>query len=706
MWMKNEKISLRQYKRLLFFDMVGLGLVLLPDLIARNAANAGGMVIFLGALLASLYASALLQRMQGGVRPNSFWYLPYGIYLLMVGAYGLFLLTDLVHTFLLPEESVWILSVMILLLLLYSRRAGLEGRGRTFEVLFVPMLVLLLILLLLGASSLRGMNLFPLQLRKYGFSFMGWYPAFLVFSACQFAFFMGKGLEEGVDRESLWKGTCEIIFLSAFILFLTYEMLLGSFGSQALGAAKIPIMIFTSNIVIPGGFLRRQEALVAGICFVGLIAFCGSGLHYGIYCLKQGVTKEMQNVMQEHKCVDVFASLGMLFLGLAQYYYGSRTKGLGGWLLWISPVALCLPFLLMETKQKKEKNKWKVAAMCFFFCILGCGCSAQELENKSFPMVMTLGAEDGECVLTYKYMDLSRVSEKEKTKQGSDELTVHASSVVGAIRKMDEKNGKIMDLNHVKVLLLEESFLEDEMLMMQLVEKGNGGVELPGNMLVFVTKNVDAISRLQGMMDEDLGNYLAELLEENPNYNDTSDATFKSMICDWYNGGGNTILPSLGVQDDLPVVDGYYLMQTDASGKNQVLAKVNVEEGHVAGMCSGAVGRIDMDVDGGQIHLENVKASYEYTALRDGVECYVTIRGDIMQKESAPMEAEKLKEEAAAYFSGMIQNAYEKRGMDLTNSYGHLRCHDLDLYEKYEDQVMNYRKDLCLHTAYRFRVVE
>ena len=97
MWMKNEKISLRQYKRLLFFDMVGLGLVLLPDLIAQNAANAGGMVIFLGALLASLYASALLQRMQGGVRPNSFWYLPYGIYFLKVGAYGLFLLRVLVH---------------------------------------------------------------------------------------------------------------------------------------------------------------------------------------------------------------------------------------------------------------------------------------------------------------------------------------------------------------------------------------------------------------------------------------------------------------------------------------------------------------------------------------------------------------------------------------------------------------------------------
>ena len=63
MWMKNEKISLRQYKRLLFFDMVGLGLVLLPDLIAQNAANAGGMVIFLGALLATVYKGNIIKNL-------------------------------------------------------------------------------------------------------------------------------------------------------------------------------------------------------------------------------------------------------------------------------------------------------------------------------------------------------------------------------------------------------------------------------------------------------------------------------------------------------------------------------------------------------------------------------------------------------------------------------------------------------------------
>ena len=632
MQMQNGKISLRQYKRLLFFDMVGLGLVILPDLLARHAERAGGCSIFLGALLASLYGGLLLACMRGGVRDRSWLYLPYGIYLLFVGAFGLYLLADLVHTFLLPEESFLLLTVLILLLVLYSRRAGLEGRGRTFEVLFWPMLLLLIILLALGASSLRGMNLFPLQLSKKGFAFLGWYPAFLVFSSCQFVFFMGDGLEDGVDQKAQWKGTCEMIWLSALVLFLTYEMLLGSFGSQALAAAETPIMIFTSNIVIPGGFLRRQEALVAGVCFAGLIAFCGSGLHYGIFCIKRGLGLEKKAHKKGEKVVVWLSALAMLLISLGQYYYGRKSGGLVVLLAWLSALALCFPFFLME--RKKRKRGMALAVLCLGMVLFGCGCSVQELENKSFPMVMTLRAEDGDCVLTYKYMDLSRVSEKEKTKQGSDELTVRSSSVRGVIRRMDEKNGKILDLNHVKVLLLEAEFLEEKDFMQELVEIGNSGVDLPGNMIVFVAEDVDAISNLQEEMDEDLGNYLAEMLEGNPNYEDTSGATFKSLICDWYNGGSSTILPSLGVQDNLPVVEGYYLMQTDVSGVDQILRKVTAEEGYVAGLCSGAIGMVDMDVDGGQIHLENVKVSYEYTATNSGVGCQLTFRGDIIQKLS------------------------------------------------------------------------
>ncbi len=141
----------------------------------------------------------------GGVRDRSWLYLPYGIYLLFVGAFGLYLLADLVHTFLLPEESFLLLTVLILLLVLYSRRAGLEGRGRTFEVLFWPMLLLLIILLALGASSLRGMNLFPTAPFQKGFAFLGWYPAFWSFPPASLSFYGGwsgrrRGSESPVER--------------------------------------------------------------------------------------------------------------------------------------------------------------------------------------------------------------------------------------------------------------------------------------------------------------------------------------------------------------------------------------------------------------------------------------------------------------------------------------------------------------------------
>ena len=173
---------------------------------------------------------------------------------------------------------------------------------------------------------------------------------------------------------------------------------------------------------------------------------------------------------------------------------------------------------------------------------------------------------------------------------------------------------------------------------------------------------MDAISNLQEEMDEDLGNYLAEMLEGNPNYEDTSGATFKSLICDWYNGGSSTILPSLGVQDDLPVVEGYYLMQTDVSGVDQILRKVTAEEGYVAGLCSGAIGMVDMDVDGGQIHLENVKVSYEYTATNSGVGCQLTFRGDIIQKDSIDLSAQKLQEACRCLSGGHDPKCIRAKG--------------------------------------------
>lgn len=695
--MNNGKISLRQYKRLLFFDIMGPGLVLLPQLLAGLVQTAGVVAVLLGALLANVYILLVTRTTTTGIRQHSWLYVVYGIYFLVAGGYGLYLLADLVHTFLLRSESFLLITVMLVLLLLYSRRAGLEGRARTFEVLFWPLVVLLVILFAIGSKGMQLTNLLPVTLLQGNMAAAAG-VSFLVFGAVQLIFFMAESLEDGVTLHRLQRGTSQMIWISAVFLLFVYEMLLGSFGADALAAARTPIMIFTSNIAIPGGFLRRQEALVAGICFAGLLAFSGSGLHYGSFCMEKLCHEKQKKGM-------VWLSAGvMLFLCLWQYGYAGTTDGLAYVLTWGTPVALLLPFLLSANK-KTLRACGAMALLCSL--LLGStGCSVRELENKSFPMIMSLGEEDGECMLSYQYMDLSRVSEKEKTKQGSDELRVVDPSVTGALQKIDQKSGKVIDLNHVKVLLLEASFLENGSLMEQLVEKGNSGIELPGNMLVFVVDDTDTIGRLQEHMDEDLGSYLEELIEGNPNYDDTNGATFKSLICDWYNGNGNTILPYLAVQNDLPVVDGYYLVQSGKGGSNYTLHKVTEEKGLVAGLCSGTVGAMEIDVDEGQIHLEDVRAYYEFSRSNSALLCQVTFRGNIMAKDSVDASEEWLIEQAEAYLAGEIYNAWTKEHVDLTNSLCHLRCHDSDLCEEYLSDAIHFEEDLKLSVDCHFRVIQ
>ena len=61
---------------------------------------------------------------------------------------------------------------------------------------------------------------------------------------------------------------------------------------------------------------------------------------------------------------------------------------------------------------------------------------------------------------------------------------------------------------------------------------------------------------------------------------------------------------------------------------------------------------------------------------------------------------------ATDYFVGEIQNAWKKDGIDLTNSYYHLRSHDRDLYERYKEHYEDYEKDLHLEVSTKFKMVE
>lgn len=691
--MTNGKISLRQMGRLLFFDILGIGLVAMPEVLSGVSGTNGVFSIALGALFSSLYLLFLERVMRGSGEGKKWVWGIYGFFLLLAGGYGLSLLAELIKKYLLPEQSFGLITILLLLLILYSKNGGLEGRARVFEVLFWPMVVLLFILVILGFRGIELENLLPLYSSVEGF-WKGSYVWFLMCSTTQILFFLPPYMETGATTKQMRNRAVSALVSASGVMVVIYEMLLGSFGEHALANAKTPIMIYTSNIIMPGGFLRRQEALIAGVCFVSLLSFVGSGFCYGTLCLKK---------IKDQRWVT-WVSVGILFLvALAEHYRSGEGKGMGSLLLFLTPVALLLPFFM-----GRGGGRARAVALAFTIMISGffTGCSVKELEDRSFPMIMSLQAADDKCGLSYQFMDLSKVSEKDKTGQKTPTLLVEGVSVSAAIYEMDMQWGKVLDLNHLKVLLLEESFLNNPKLMQGLVEKGNSGVELPGNMLVFVAEDNQKIAELQDTMEDDLGSYLEELMQGNPNYKTSGGTTFKQLIGDWYNGNGNTVLPVIEVKDQVPVVGGYDLIQSQELGENYQIHRIREEEGLLANLCDGEANALDITVDDGRIHMENVGISYEFSQSNSYVLCDVYITGDIVRSESTVDDTQQNKKMARDFFASEIENSWKKEGVDLTNSYFHLRSHDRDIYEKYQGNYGQYAKDLKLTVNTKFKMVE
>lgn len=70
------------------------------------------------------------------------------------------------------------------------------------------------------------------------------------------------------------------------------------------------------------------------------------------------------------------------------------------------------------------------------------GCSVIELEDRSFPLLIAVGEEEGDCRLIYKFQ-VWVVSSKESSKSGGNEQDVVAGSFLEAMEVYQKENGNI-----------------------------------------------------------------------------------------------------------------------------------------------------------------------------------------------------------------------------------------------------------------------
>lgn len=160
MFSENNRISGRQMYRLMTYDLLGIGTLLVPQMLAKAAGRDGILSIGIGmaAALAYLwilrrlappaqesypeYMERQLGRIGGGIVQTG-----YLIYLVLLAGYVAYLFADIILRDLLRGESFYLVLSVIMLLVLYGLAGGIEGRARVYEMLFWFLLIPLFLML-------------------------------------------------------------------------------------------------------------------------------------------------------------------------------------------------------------------------------------------------------------------------------------------------------------------------------------------------------------------------------------------------------------------------------------------------------------------------------------------------------------------------------------------------------------------------------
>lgn len=361
MFADNGKISLRQIKRLMIFNIFGITSLMLPEILAKRSGIDGAAAIIVGVAAALLFLRLLsnnLKQMRGdyfsymreafGKKGIDFCEIFYFFYSISIAGFTAYTICHLILKNLLQQESFEIILILLLLLGAYGIYGGLESRGRVYEIIFWTLGVLLLVMLALSVGSIDTDKWMPL-LYDSGTDFLG--SSYQVFGIFSWIFFLLFLKPHCTEPEKLGNAVARAVLVTGGLLFFIYLLLIGIFGTEALGETQFSVVILMSMVELPGGFLERLDVLMVGIWFFALYALMDHMIFHSVNIFMN--TFSLKN--------KKYPALLILFLVYAtargcweSLFFLQLLKGLFYW--FAVPVSIGIPMLayfLVRMKRRK-----------------------------------------------------------------------------------------------------------------------------------------------------------------------------------------------------------------------------------------------------------------------------------------------------------------------------------------------------------------
>lgn len=706
MFSENNQISGRQVFRLLTYDFLGMGTLLLPTMLADTAGRDGIFCILAGILSTFLYLKLLryllkgmktsypdfLKQKCGKVCGYVLWG-GYFLYFILMASYTAYLFSTLMLNGLVENISFYLVLLLILLLAFYGMAGGIEGRARVYEMLFWFLMIPLFLMLFAACREVKPAYWSPVFVADGKEMLSGSYYVLFCYSMVSIVLFLKEYV---ADRKKCVGAAEKAVWFSGGVFAALYLILIGLFGVGALAQMKFPAVTMMSRVQVTGGFLKRTDAFMFSIWFFTLYAMLNSMVFYSGN-LAEKVIRDCGGYLEGKKRMLPYLILLLLVYGVTVLFYRNQQfLDCVTFLLWKIgtpfvvgvPVLLCLtgrkPNRGMEERSSKEnkderKNHKKkvrvVVLVCFLFgCLFLQGCNVAELEDKAFPVLLNIRDQDDfqNVWLNHEYA-----------------------------------GNKEVDYNHLKVVLIERSFLEKEAVVEDMLSMLEQEKEVPWNAYVMTTESCDRLAQTEGELDVLLGNYLEELLENTSGIDQKAYPTLGMLYEERVNHLETLYIPFVDIEGEQSGA------VEDDTEKPQITAYEVWKRGRAAGL-------VDTDTARAAFFTQNFADDYtlqlapELYVKVDAASCRVketekigagglteqivavtvTGEGEILSGTVSASEKEQLlNTRMEDYLNAIAAHALEKE-IDITNSYRNLGADNRTWYFKYQNTPAAYEKDI------------
>lgn len=674
MFSENNQISGRQVFRLLTYDFLGMGTLLLPTMLADTAGRDGIFCILAGILSTFLYLKLLryllkgmktsypdfLKQKCGKVCGYVLWG-GYFLYFILMASYTAYLFSTLMLNGLVENISFYLVLLLILLLAFYGMAGGIEGRARVYEMLFWFLMIPLFLMLFAACREVKPAYWSPVFVADGKEVLSGSYYVLFCYSMVSIVLFLKEYV---ADRKKCVGAAEKAVWFSGGVFAALYLILIGLFGVEALAQMKFPAVTMMSRVQVTGGFLKRTDAFMFSIWFFTLYAMLNSMVFYSGN-LAEKVIRDCGGYLEGKKRMLPYLILLLLVYGVTVLFYRNQQfLDCVTFLLWKigTPFVVGVPVLLCLTGERKKHNK-KVRVLvlvCFLFgCLFLQGCNVAELEDKAFPVLLNIRDQDDfqNVWLNHEYA-----------------------------------GNKEVDYNHLKVVLIERSFLEKEAEVEDMLSMLEQEKEVPWNAYVMTTESCDRLAQTEGELDVLLGNYLEELLENTSGIDQKAYPTLGMLYEERVNHLETLYIPFVDIEGEQSGA------VEDDTEKPQITAYEVWKRGRAAGL-------VDTDTARAAFFTQNFADDY---TLQLAPELYVKVDADSCRvKETEKIGAGGLTEQVVTVtvtgegeiLSGTVSASENPANSEAGNTETNITNTSYEKMTRKKEQIINTRMEDYLNAT-------